>query len=249
MSITFIIQARTGSTRFPRKILRPFYHNKCILELLVEKLKCINNTNIIVATPDTKDNDIIEAFCNNINITCFRGDENDVLKRFIDAAEKYNANKIIRICSDNPFLELASIKLLVDKARKSDSDYISFNINNTPSIKTHYGFWAEFTTLSTLKKISKLTSEHLFHEHVTNYIYTHPDSFSIEWIQAPSYLNENNNIRLTIDTEEDFKNAQYVYENICENNPYPTIAEIVNYINLHPEIYNNMIKQIKINSK
>lgn len=249
MNTAFIIQARVGSTRLPQKILRPFWNKKCLLELLVEKLQNIDNANIIIATSDTLENNIIEDFCKHFNITCFRGSEDDVLKRFIDAAESNNIENFIRVCSDNPFLELSSIKLLTQRARNSQSDYISFNINGIPSIKTHYGFWTEYTTLSTLKKVQKLTNEKIYHEHVTNYIYSHPESFKIEWIQGPECLKGNKNIRLTIDTEDDFRNAQSIYKELCKDNLYPMITDVVDYLNLHPEMYNNMVKQIKLNSK
>lgn len=249
MNLAFIVQARMGSTRLPHKILRPFYGEKSILDLLVEKLKFISDVNIIIATSQSSENDVIEDFCKRGNIICYRGDENDVLKRFIDAAENNNIDNIIRVCSDNPFLELFSIKRLVEIAKYSKSDYISFNIEGVPSIKTHYGFWTEFTTLSTLKRVYELTEERLYHEHVTNYIYTHPEKFNIEWIQGPDCLKENKNIRLTIDTEEDFKNAQFIYQNICKDNPNPRISEIVNFLNSHRELYNQMVEQIKKNSK
>ena len=75
------------------------------------------------------------------------------MNRFISAAEQYNAQKIIRVCSDNPFLDINSIKKLIETINENPSaDYISFNINGIPSIKTHYGFWTEYVTLNTLKK-------------------------------------------------------------------------------------------------
>ena len=112
MKTAFLVQARMGSTRLPHKILRPFYNNNCILDLLINKLNLIIDAKIIIATSVSSENDVIEKFCKEHGIVCFRGEENDVLKRFIDAAETNGVDKIIRICSDNPFLELNSIKRL-----------------------------------------------------------------------------------------------------------------------------------------
>lgn len=249
MEIAFIIQARMGSTRLPEKILRPFYNGHCILDLLIEKIKQISNAKIIIATSTSSENDILEDYAKKWNVLCFRGDENDVLKRFIDAAELNNVSKIIRVCSDNPFLELKSMQQLFDVANHSDADYISFNVNSLPSIKTHYGFWTEYITLNTLKMIQKLTSDNLYHEHVTNYIYTHPENFKILWLAVPGVLSNRCNIRLTIDTLEDFQNAQNIYKQLCSENPYPTIDEIVEFLDKHTETYNTMVEQIKKNSK
>ena len=57
--ITFMIQARVGSTRLPNKILLPFYQNKCILQLLLDKLRQVDGTNIVIATSKAPQNDAI----------------------------------------------------------------------------------------------------------------------------------------------------------------------------------------------
>lgn len=251
MKCYFIIQARMGSTRLPQKILLPFYDGKSILELLIEKLSQIENMGIVIATSNGSENDVLESFAKQHDVICYRGSENDVLQRFIDAADAVGTEHIVRICSDNPFLELDSIRQLLAHFDefKNIIDYISFDINGLPSIKTHYGFWTEYVTLKALKKIAALTNESLYHEHVTNYIYTHPECFKIKWIPGPSCLLDNKKIRLTIDTWEDFENAQSIYSKLCINNPYPQIQDIVTYLEKNPECYHSMIQQIKNNSK
>lgn len=249
--ISFIVQARSGSSRLPNKILLPFYQGRSILELLIEKLKQVAETKIIIATSTNPNCDAIENVARENSVTCFRGSENDVLQRFIDAAESVHAKKIIRVCSDNPFLELKSIQELVAIASSMTNDvqYASFNIDGTPSIKTHYGFWTEYVTLDALVKVKKATNEQLYHEHVTNYIYSHPEQFSIRWIDGPKSVLGNYNIRLTIDTEEDFWNAKKIYADLSEKNPYPSIDEVVSYLNEHQDFYLSMKQQIDKNSK
>ena len=248
-NITFIIQARVGSSRLPNKILLPFYKGKCILELLIEKLRQIEDTNIVVATSINPNNDVIETCLDKYNIPIYRGSENDVLQRFIDASASVGAERIVRICSDNPFLELASIKNLINIASTSNSDYISYKVDGTPSIKTHYGFWCEYVTRDALLRIKNRTEENLYHEHVTNYIYTHPELFNISWIEVSDQLKDYPNIRLTVDTAQDFEDAKIVYENLCSTNPFPTIEEIIDYLNEHKNLYTLMQAQIMNNSK
>ncbi len=249
--VTFIIQARTGSTRLPNKIVKPFCNGKSILGIIINKLKQIPYTRIIIATSENPNCDIIESFAKDANIDCYRGSENNVLKRFIMAAEKFNTEKIIRICSDNPFLELQSLMNLVSFAQKygKDYDYSSFNIDGTPSIKTHYGFWAEYVTINALKKISKLTNESAYLEHVTNYIYTHPQQFNIYWHDTPSALCTHRNIRLTIDTEADFLTAQSIYSETEGKGQFYTIDEMIKYLDNHPSYYEQMNSQIRQNTK
>ena len=250
MKVTFLIQARLGSTRMPGKILKPFFQNKSILDLLIEKLKQVTEADIILATSTSDNNNPLEEFAKEKGIAFFRGSESDVLKRFIDAAEQFGANRLIRVCSDNPFLELKSIQELIDYANNNpEYDYISFNVNGTPSIKTHYGFWTEYVTLETLRKVASLTDEALYHEHVTNYIYTHPDKFNIKLLDTPEELVKHSDIRLTIDTETDFENAQAVYADLVKTNSYPTIGDIICYLDKHPQYYQTMKQEISKNSK
>lgn len=250
MHFAFLIQARLGSSRLPGKIMLPFYEDETILDLLIKKLKRVN-ANIILATSNSSQNDLLEKEARKYGIICFRGEENDVLQRFIDAAGKYNIEHIIRICSDNPFLDLVSIQQLVQFVEDNEGkyEYVSYDIFGTPSIKTHYGFWAEYVSLAALKKVRSLTNESFYHEHVTNYIYSHPKDFSIAWIKAPDCIREHMSIRLTIDTKDDFENAAKIYADLCASKSYTTIPEIVNYLDNHPEYYRYMYNQILKNNK
>ena len=170
-----VIQARTGSTRLPNKMLLPFYASKGILELLLEKLRnSFNNLPIIVATTTNNRDDVIVELCLKNKIKYFRGSENNVLQRFIDVANKFSLTKIIRVCADNPFLSMEALSVLISKFPNSDLDYMSFQTSNrVPVIRTQYGFWTEAVTLIALKRIKKQTNSLNFLEHVTNYIYDH----------------------------------------------------------------------------
>lgn len=247
--ITFIVQARLGSSRLPNKIFLPFHGEATIFSLMVEKLQSIPDCDLIIATTDNERDNLIESKARELGVKCFRGSENDVLKRFIDAAEANGAEKIIRVCSDNPFLDRSAIEQLVETAERSKKDYISFNVNGLPSIKTHFGFWTEYVTLDALKKVQMLTDEQLYHEHVTNYIYANPDVFSIDWIEADSSIINRTDIRLTIDTQVDFNNAKTIYNDLTVDTKYPTIKQIVEYLDSHSEYLDTMKAEIVKNSK
>lgn len=246
--IAFVIQARLASTRLPNKIILPFFNGKSIIELLIEKLKKFNLP-IILATSTDESNLPLVNIAKKEDVYIFRGSENDVLQRFIMAAEHYGAEKIIRVCSDNPFLDIESMNCLIQKLSESDFDYVSFQVNGIPSIKTHFGFWAEGVTLNCLQKVASKTSDKLYHEHVTNYIYTFPNSFSLEWLSVPICLNERDNIRLTIDTANDFASVRELYGNICAQSDVPTIESIVSYLDAHPTYLEKMKQEINTNTK
>ena len=247
--VAFIIQARLTSTRLPNKILLPFWEDKTLLDLLVSKLKQFNECSIILATSDEPTNQPLVDFAKRKNLICFQGSENDVLYRFIEAAERNNIEHIVRICSDNPFLDIHAIEELLRQINESnDYDYISFLVNGLPSIKTHFGFWTEYVTLKALHKVSSLSNEMLYHEHVTNYIYTHPEYFKIGWMSVPDCIKNRHDIRLTIDTLNDFKIAQKIYSDLHTIEDL-TIDDIVKYIDTHPELSSIMQQEITTNSK
>ena len=250
MNIGIIIQARMGSTRLPGKILKQFYGGKTLLETLLDKLHKVEDAKVIVATSINKNNDQLESFLLDKGELVFRGSENDVLDRFIKAAETYGVDGIIRICSDNPFMDWQGVAQLVKKSKTSDADYIGFRINDKPSILTHFGFWGEFVRLSALKRVAAITEDVTpAHEHVTYYIYNHPDDFKCEWIAGPVFLQGRDDIRLTIDTPEDLINALKVYSDLKKQNENFTLRDVVSYLDSHEDIKQSMISNISQNKK
>lgn len=250
MNIGIIIQARMGSTRLPGKILKPFYGGKTLLETLLDNLHKVNDVKLIVATSVNENNDQLEVFLKEKKELIFRGSENDVLDRFIKAAEENNVDGIVRICSDNPFMDWHGVAQLVEKAKSSDADYIGFRINGKPSILTHFGFWGEYVKLSALKRVSQTTEEGTpAHEHVTYHIYNHPEEYKCEWLECPDFLQGRDDIRLTIDTPDDLKNALKVYSDLMTQNENFSLKDVVDYLDSYEEIKQSMISNICQNKK
>jgi spore coat polysaccharide biosynthesis protein SpsF len=216
-----IVQARTNSTRFPNKIVRKVDKDQTFLHVLLSKLTSLKY-DVVVATSTVENDNIIERICHEMNVLVFRGSEDNVLDRFIKCSKAYNITNIVRVCSDNPFLDTSSIVNLIE-AYKGE-DYLSYSINNMPSILTHYGFFAEIVTLKSLVKLQNYQNAECV-EHVTNCIYTNPDKFNIIFIPIKISLT---NIRCTLDTEEDFESLKYIYFEWFKK----TNFEEQNYMNL-----------------
>lgn len=238
-----------GSTRLPCKILREFHNGQTLLETVISNLLKVEGTKLVVATSVNPNNDEMVSFLEEKGITVYRGEENDVLDRFIRAAESNEIDGIVRICSDNPFLDWHGVAALIKRAETSDADYIGYRINDTPSIKTHFGFWGEYVTLAALKRVAATTEEQMAHEHVTIHIYTHPEEYKCEWIMCPDFLQGRNDIRLTVDNAEDFVNAQEVYKALHEANPDFGLEDVVIYVDEHAELRDSMKKMIDNNKK
>lgn len=247
--IGIIIQARTGSTRMPEKVILPFYQGKSILDLLIEKLKILQIPTVLATTINPSDDRICQL-AENHRISCFRGSEDDVLDRFVQAARYFHFEKVIRVCADNPFLDRDALSLLVHEFGESEADYLGFELaGNQPSILTHFGFWAEAVRFDALQKVQKLTDERLYHEHVTNFIYKSPALFQVRFIPADPVVFNRTDIRLTLDTPEDFEIQKQIYASLLGENPNFAVPEIVSWLDRHPEILNRMKQEINKNQK
>lgn len=249
--IKIIIQARTGSTRLPQKMILPFYENEGIFSLILNRLTSnFKKENIILATSSNPNNDVLAEIARRYGINCFRGSENDVLQRFIDAANQFNATKIIRVCADNPFLDMDFLNFLLQNFEKTECDYMSFSTSEgTPTIKTHYGFWAEAVTLNALNKVRSMTDESLYHEHVTNFIYANKDVFDVRFLNISEDIEKHDDIRLTIDTKTDFDIQKEIFNKIYKEKQNFNAFDVVSFLNENQQYMKIMKDEILKNQK
>lgn len=244
-----IIQARLGSSRLPNKMTKPFYQEKGVFELLTSKIRfAFPDLKIVVATTtNDRDNELVDI-CKKLNVKYHRGSENNVLLRFIETAEKYNINKIVRVCADNPFLNMLALKELIDYGDQLSYDYISFKSSEgKPTILTHYGFWAEMLTLQALQKVLNLTNNPLYLEHVTNFIYSHPMDFNLDFISISTKIETYDKVRMTLDTLDDFNLLQEIYTTIPDFNGKP--EELIEIVAKRKDWIRNMEIQMIKNEK
>lgn len=245
MNTKIIIQARAGSSRLPNKVLLPFVGNKTILQVILENLlKEFSNDQLIVATTTSVQDDRIVELVKAYHINLFRGNESDVLNRFIECARAFNTEGIIRVCADNPFLLPKYIKTLIREAGPND-DYLSFAFpDNIPVIMSHIGLFAEYTTLNALNRVESLTDSLKYREHVTNYIYSHPEIFSVRFIELPVELAQRRDIRLTVDSQEDFEILKELYKVLPDVTDDNFLKSLIFHIDSSLTIKNRMKKQI-----
>ena len=249
--INFFIQVRMGSTRFPEKVLRKFSSGKNTLDIMISTLKrskFFSGDNIIVLTSMNSKDDILEFYCEQNNLTCFRGDENNVLQRFFDASQKYHSEYIVRICGDNPFLQCSLLDTLLGVAAKElGTDYYSFQkADETPAILTHYGFFSEVIKTSAIEKAVTFTDDPVDLEHVTRVFYLNRDAFKCHFTPMPEIIDQSN-IRLTFDTPEDFKVIDHILSEFADDDvPY---EKLIPYLNKNEQLLEQMKRNIQENSK
>ena len=245
-----IIQARTGSTRLHNKILLPFYGEQRIIDILIENVKrSCPDTTIVLATTDRPQDEVLAQVAAKHGIGCFRGSEDDVLKRFIGAAEAYNIDRIVRVCSDNPFLQTDTFPFFFAEDAKAPADYLSYAFaDGRPTIKSHLGLFAELTTTDALRCIAASTTEKLYVEHVTIYLYTHPEEFKVHLLPLPAELEGRFDLRFTLDTAEDFALLQKLYKEWIEETPH-TLDSLLQLVEAHPDYRSRMLENIAHNEK
>lgn len=249
ITIGIVIQARTGSSRLPNKILMNFYDAKSILDILIEKLKSnFSNYPIILASSTNSNDNILSEFAIKHNIEFYQGSEENVLSRFVEVGSNKKLTHLLRICSDNPFLNMDSISNLIKELDNPKIDYISYcNYLGIPVIKTHIGLFTEIVSLKALLKASDLQNEPIYQEHVTNFIYANPQLFNVKLLNSPSEVYSREDIRLTLDDKEDFDNLASLYK--ITNGNQDNISFLIDFIDSNEKYKVKMINNIQKYSK
>jgi spore coat polysaccharide biosynthesis protein SpsF len=246
-----IIQARTGSTRLPQKVLLPFYKNKTILDIICDRLSknkyqipvCVATTN------NSKDDILFNKYDANLDVLCYRGDEDNVLKRYINCANHFNKKNIIRVCSDNPLISLKYMEKLIDSYLENNDDYSSYTIDGSKCcMKSHIGIFTEIVSLNALENVAKQTTKKNFLENVTEYIYETPEKFSVNLLKEDFNSSIINDIRLTLDTQEDMDILKNIYDQLNIEDDI-NFYEILNYLHENKHILDIMRKTINNNIK
>jgi spore coat polysaccharide biosynthesis protein SpsF len=237
--IAAVIQARTGSTRLPGKALRLLV-GVTLTEHIIKRVQAVKEIDrIVLAIPLGSQEKPLQEIAKRSGIDCVQGPEEDVLKRFILAGDQVEAEHIVRICGDNPLVDLNLMRSLILQHAKESADY-TFCSDPIP-----LGSGSEVVKLSTLKEISLKTTEPVYLEHVTTYFQDHPDGFHLEKIPAPSYLKDRN-VRLTVDTEQDFFLLDQIYQKFYSPSQSPLDLEsILQFLADNPRLsdHNSDVKQ------
>ena len=230
-TVNAIVQARMSSSRLPGKVFLPL-SGKPVLQHIIERLrrsKYIDNV-IVATTTNEADNPIIQL-CNKLKCKHYRGSEDDVLSRALEAAKFYNTDIIVEVTADCPCVDGDIADRIIEKLE--DNDYISNVINRTfPRGLDLQVFWT-----SVLERVNKEVDNEVDRQHVSTWIYKNPKTYSkystISYM-LPREVGNFSNLRLTLDTQEDYELLKTIFE-AFENNIF-TFSDIVSLLNMYPEL-------------
>ncbi len=233
MNLVIIIQGRMGSTRLPGKILKPL-KEKTVLEHVVDNCKKSKlATRVIVATSDLDRDDVVEELLKSKNIECFRGSEENVLERYYLCAKENDAELVVRVTADCPFLDPEVIDMLIEKSIEGEFDRVA-TIENTRPRTFPYGIDAEVVRFSALEKAYLNAESDFDKEHVTPYIHmTKREEFTHFRLDAPENK-RGENMRVTLDTHEDYLLCEQLVELLPED--YKT-EDIIKAYRENPYLY------------
>ena len=198
-----IIQARTGSTRLPGKILKVI-NDRTLLDHIIDRLKELKEeATVVIATSTLPGDDAVEKFCKEKGVLCFRGSESNVLSRYYECAKEQGFDHIVRLTADNPFVDVEEVGRLIAYHKECGNEFTE-SFSQLP-----IGVGAEIFSFPALEEdMAKASMPHHF-EHVDEYILENMDQFKTGTLQVPEskHMPE---VRLTVDTQEDYEKACYI---------------------------------------
>ncbi len=234
MKIAAIIEARMGSTRLPKKSLKEI-SGKPMLQLMIERVKKTRNIQeIIIATSVNSINDGIEKLTKKLDVTCFRGSEDDVLGRVLKAAKSSKVDIILELWGDCPLIDPVILENLVDYFIKNKFDCVGTVLPNFE--KTYpLGISALIFRTRTLEEVNEICHEPVYRENVSNYIYENPQKYKIASLPCPDEL-KFPNLRLVVDEPSDFKLIKTIFENLYQSKKNFSTADVIEFLNSNPRI-------------
>ena len=238
--ITCIIQARMSSSRLPGKVMQKISENKRVIDFVINQLQGSKRIEkIIVAIPDEREDDVTYDHLMSKNIFTFRGSLNNVLDRYYQCAKSNSSSIIIRITADCPLIDSVIVDEIVDCYQTKNCDYVSNTIN--PSFPD--GLDTEVFSFEALKRAWGEAVTPSEREHVTPYLYNHPEIF-----KTYNYANhvDHSGMRWVVDEEVDYLFVTEVYKHLYKYGEIFYMDDVLELLSKHPEL-NSINKNIKRN--
>lgn len=214
-----VVTARLSSRRLPGKVLLPL-HGRPMLSYTIERLQSANLDEIVIATSTDSSDDPVVNFAQQVGVSCWRGELEDVLGRVCSAATSQRADAVVRISGDSPLVDPEIVR-----------SAISIFLNDAPDLVTNV-FPRSFPKGQSVEIISRAALERLHveatqlqdREHVTRYAYLHHDRFKIRNFSASRLRPE---LQLSVDTLDDFERVAALIAASQGTKDFPTVDQLI----------------------
>ena len=230
MKVIAVLQARTGSSRLPGKVMADLA-GKPLLARVIERAQAIPGIQeVVVATTQAERDRPILDLAKECGANAYAGSEEDVLDRYYQAVRQIGGDIVVRLTADCPLLDPQVSAFVLDRFLKGDVDYAS----NTLAPTFPDGLDTEvfsFAALARAWRESVLMSER---EHVTPYIWKNPSKFRLANIADDV---DRSHLRWTVDEAQDLEFARAVYKHLYrDGEPLFGMAEVLTLLENKPEI-------------
>jgi spore coat polysaccharide biosynthesis protein SpsF len=226
------IEARMTSSRLPGKVLMPL-GGVPALELLIKRLqrsKYIDE--IVVATTINPDDEPVVNCAENNGAKAFRGSEEDVLLRVLDAAKSVEGDIIVEITGDCPFVDPVIVDQTIEAFYSNDVDYVS----NVLPVTFPIGFDSQVFPVSVLAEVDKKTDDPIDRVHVSYYIYTHKDEYKCMNVPADE-AHHWPELHVTLDEEDDYKLLDEIAKRLLPEKPEFTALDVITLLKENPDLF------------
>ena len=231
LRVICIVQARTGSSRLPGKVLKPLA-GRPMLAHLIERLQAARSLHgIVIATTEHERDLPIVELAGRAGVGCFRGDEDDVLSRYVGAAEAAGADVVVRITSDCPLIDPVTVDNVVRYFLDHEYDYVAAGVGSG----FPRGLDTEVCSRRALLEAHRLGRGKPDREHVTYFIHHHPEMFKLGYYLAPPELHHPE-WRLCVDEEDDFRLIDLIYRRLYRPGEIIDIRRVVELLENEPEL-------------
>jgi len=225
------IEARMSSTRLPGKVMLCLAGKPMIERKLDRVKRALSVHSIKVLTSIESENKIISDFCNQKNILCFEGSEDDILDRILKGTMTENADVVVQLTGDNPLIEPKLIDDCVNYLLDNKLDYVS----NSISQRLVIGLNVRCFTRDALSRASRLCSNPMLRVHGGYFIQTLPEEFKIgENPVDKRFLRDD--IRLTVDEPSDFKLVEQIFLRLEKINKAFSAEDILLLLDSEPDL-------------
>jgi len=227
--ILAILQARYSSSRLPGKVLKPILGTP-MLALQIERILCAKKIDKLVVATSVNDADAsIYNMCRSIDVDCFRGDLNNVLDRFYQAAKPNEPDYIVRLTGDCPLIDPEIVDSVIQFCLDGNYDYVSNSLKPTfPD-----GLDVEIFKFAALESAWQEASLPSHKEHVTPFIYLQPDRYKVSVFKNGVDLSD---LRWTVDEKEDFEFVSKIYSALYNSNPRFVMKDVLQLLEIRPEL-------------
>lgn len=225
MKIGFLITARLKSTRLPLKVIKDL-NGKTVMERVIERAKAVRGLSEVVVCTSRNPQDLaLVDIARKCDVYYYNGDEDDVLRRLLDAAKLFELDYFIGITADNPLATIRYSEMIVDKIKETEADFIK--LQGLPLGCATYGI--KVKAMETVCAIKTVIDTEIWGRLIDR-----PEVFDVRTIEVDGKMNQPG-LRLTLDYQEDYELFDNIYRNVAGDEVLD-LEDVIDYLDDHPEV-------------